>query len=520
MEKNGTPVDAVQRWKKRTCDAAIWCSRLFFLASAGLFSICCIRLMCRFFFPNIWKTVLLKLTTLLPPIVAQSSLLNRFISFLSVQLETRYNGFLNWCVAYMHKEATSAIFVAVGLVNYSYSYIVASREKNLYGIRLYEVMHALFPWYGVAYGLHGAWVIVGLYCSASEAPLMAATCMVGIFFIFISTNVVMYLFNSDNRRKQMMVEYYLCRFGESTSLYLNLRRKQRSISWSGAMAYMFHAADYLRQYYLATQKVPEAVAQSMWKRLLYKPSKYGLPVAFLEKEQVKKENPQRLPEAAESPCAQLGDLYETSKQITQLCRVWQRMLTGLSPDKQADLIRQVLWSVARSCPYDVDPNTSWRYDSAQNDRDRIFFALPLCALVSCLLDQERPAHTVKQYWKGWERCVSCVFLASTAHLGELEDNEDTQKYRFLVQQIFVLVASTLIAECSVLKNSDLIDGNKLWRQIRGLSQKLCVPLSQTKEYFLWGRCITLSSSDDLFSAPQGLDVQQTYDFLCIILGFM
>lgn len=67
----------------------------------------------RFFFPNIWQTVLLKFTTLLPPIVAQDSLLNRFISFLSVQLETRYNGFLNWCVAYMHKEATSAIFVAL-----------------------------------------------------------------------------------------------------------------------------------------------------------------------------------------------------------------------------------------------------------------------------------------------------------------------------------------------------------------------------------------------------------------------
>lgn len=501
-----------QRWKEKSCGAAIWCSRLCFLVSAGLFFICCIRLIDRFFLANNFGKVFSQFSSSASPTATQDG-----CSWLSTHIAPLYNRFLAWCETYMQESATSAIFLAVGLVNYSYSYIAASREKSLYGIRLYEVMHNLFPWHGVAYGLHGAWVIAGLYCSASGAPLMATVCMVGVFFIFISTGVMMYLFNSGNHRKQMMVEYYLCRFGESTAFWS--RRKQRATHWTSAMAYMFLSADYLRQYYLATQKVPELVAQTMWKRFVYRSTKAGLPMALLREELTEEKVTQRASEGTATSRTQLGDLYATARQIIQFRRAWQRMLAGLPPDKQADFIRQVLQATAKSSPCEADPDKFCR-NSCQGNLSSSFFELLMSALISFLLDQERPAQTVRQYWNGWEHCVGCIFQVSATHLGETEDNDDTREYCSLVQQMFILAMAVLMLECSVLEKSTLTGGNNLWRQIQGLSTKLNVPLCRASKYFLLGRCITLSSSDDFFSAPQGLAAEQTYDFLSRILASM
>ena len=212
---------------------------------------------------------------------------------------------------------------------------------------------------------------------------------------------------------------------------------------------------------------------------------------------------------------QLGDLYKTAEQIVQMRSVWQRMLTGLSLDKQANLIQQVLRAVAQSLPDNPE------LDSFQNeplDDHYLFFGLPLCGLISCLLDQERPSGTAEMYWEGWHQCVSRVYLISATHLGELGNNKETEKYRFLVKLMFVLMAATLMAECATLDDSELKLGNELWLQVNSLSQMLNVNLFRTAFYFPWGRCITLSSTDDWFGAPQGLDVQQTYDLLCMILN--
>lgn len=526
----------IPKWKAMI---AIFLSRLFFTLSVGLFLICLIRLIYRFLFPLSQFQFFVPLKSILLTVECFANSFADNHPFIA----KGHTVISFWCVTFMKKEATSIIFVAFGLVSYSYAYIAASRERTLYGIRLHEVMYALFPWYGIAYGFHGAWVIMGLYCSNSGAPVMATACMLGVLFIFVSTAIVTYLFNSDNHRKQIMVEYYFYRFGESTSY--RLKKKQRSSGWTGAMSYMICAADYLRCYYISTQEVPKIVAQRMWNRFCYSLTEQNLPFMSLREEK-KKGAIQRMwnrfrysltrgnlpfkflwkkkdmvqnnePETTDSANVQLSHLYAMSKQITQARSIWQHMLKKFSPDKQADFIRKIFKVIAPSLPDGVKPVLSQEKLELQQDKERLSFALPLCGLISYLLDQERPSHSAETYWDGWQQCVTQVYLISSAHLGELEDNAGTYKYRFLTQLLFMIMGATMMAECSALDDSDLKLGNEVWIQITSLARIMHTPLTQFKEFLSWGHSITLSSIDDWFSAPQGLDVQQTYNMLHMIL---
>lgn len=66
-----------------------------------------------------------------------------------------------------------------------------------------------------------------------------------------------------------MVEYYLCHFKKPSERKSKGKTALSENALDDALADMCAASDYVREYYLATQTLPQAVARHVWTRLWF-----------------------------------------------------------------------------------------------------------------------------------------------------------------------------------------------------------------------------------------------------------
>lgn len=187
-----------------------------------------------------------------------------------------------------------------------------------------DVMRSLFPWHSAAYGLYALWIIMGLYCSNMLYPVAAAVCLLGVLCAFFSTGIVAYLFVANYHRKQDMVEYYLCHFKKPSERKSKGKTAPSENALDDALADMCAASDYVREYYLATQTVPQEVARHVWTRLCFDLTEAGLPTA-------RPFRPNGGPYRQSLETArntQLKDVYQTARLISRISAVWRHTLRG------------------------------------------------------------------------------------------------------------------------------------------------------------------------------------------------
>lgn len=483
-------------------------SKLFFICSALFFVICLSRLLCRLFHLCPFSSLAIP-PFLVPPLS---------------RLAVRYSAVTQWCCIYAPQPATSAIFMAMGFINFTYSHILAARDKYLYGIRLSDVMQSLFPWHSAAYGLYALWIITGLYCSSMLYPVAAAVCLLGVLCAFFSTGIVAYLFVANYHRKQDMVEYYLCHFKKPSERKSKGKTALSENALDDALADMCAASDYVREYYLATQTVPQAVARHVWTRLWFDLTEAGLPTA----------RPFRpnggpywqSPETARN--TQLKDVYQTARLISRISAVWRHTLRGLPLDEQATLVSRIFYTVLPDLPDLSDPPDGqgmWFGDEscrAPLSSGQLRFGLPLCGLLAYL--KEQAGHTAGKSgdWNGWRQCYDQVYLIICSYPGEKSDGMQTQKYDFIVQLLFLLLeASVTVEACIHTSGRQQKDMEEAWPWLSKLAETLQVSLSWVPRFLPWGQSIFFSSANDWYRSFDGfIEIYSAYQWIWkIFSGF-
>lgn len=494
-----------------------WTSRCFFIVSALLFSVCILRLLSRFF-----------------PFLPFAGM---FSDKQGIQSCEFYRYISDWCALYALKPATSAVFAALGVVNFSYSHVVTARDKSLYGIHLSDVMRAQFPWHGKAYILYTFWVILGLYCSEMSYPVMAAACLAGALCTFFSTGIVAYLFVSNHHLEQDMVEYYLTHFKLSKKI---IRSPSSSDAlWESAFAYMGNASTYIRAYYQATQSIPKKVAQTMWTKLRFGLSARGLPTmdiawpwpesfwswlsGVMSGPDGNSASTECGPSSSEDTVhIQLADVQQTAHLIIQMESIWQRLLRDLPPDRQSDLIRKLFLTITEELPVPTDQQLSPFSDrppGANVPESYRQFGLPLCGLISFLRKQTTQKKAGQPSLEDWSTCIGQVYLASGLCPGERMGLEKPQACNSLFQMLFLLVEATVIGEAAAATLEDIEAADKFWRELFGLEKTLNASRFWIPQFLTWGRSITLSYASEWYGvAGTSLEHYSTCHWICDILS--
>lgn len=494
-----------------------WTSRCLFIVSILLFLLCILRLLSRFF-----------------PFLPLAGI---FSDEQGIKSYKSYRYISDWCALYALKSATSAVFAALGIVNFSYSHVVTARDKSLYGIHLSDVMRAQFPWHGKAYILYSFWIILGLYCSEMSYPVMAATCLAGALCTFFSTGIVAYLFVSNHRLEQDMVEHYLTHFKLSKKI---IRSPSSSDAlWESAFAYMGNASTYIRGYYQATQAIPKKVAQTMWTKLRFGLSACELPTVDIAWSRPERfwswlsdvmSGPDSNPAGAEcGPSSsedtvhiQLADVQQTAHLIIQMESIWQRLLRDLPPDKQADLIRKLFLSIAEGLSILTDQQSSPFSGSppdANIPEPYRQFGLPLCGLISFLRKQTTQKKADQPSLEDWSTCIGQVYLASGLCPGERMGLEKPQACDSLFQMLFLLVEAAVIGEAAAATLENIEAADKFWRELFGLEETLNASRFWVPQFLTWGRSITLSYASEWYGvAGTSLEHYNTCHWIWDILS--
>lgn len=483
-------------------------SKGFFILSTLLFLLCLVRLLCRLFHFCPFSGLPI------PPFPEPLS--GEIIPWLS----SHYASMAQWCCLYAPQSATSAIFMAMGFINFTYSHIVTARDKYLYGIRLSDVMQSLFPWHSAAYGLYALWIIMGLYCSNMLYPVAAAACLFGVLCAFFSTGIVAYLFVANYHRKQDMVEYYLCHFKKPSERKGAGEDALPETVLDDALADMCIASDYVREYYLAARTVPRTVVRHVWTRLWFDLTETGLPTAHLIRPNGGPHK--QLPENAKN--TQLKDVYQTARLITRMSAVWQHTLRGLPLDEQADLVSRILHAVLPDLPNlsaPPDGQGTWfssKYHQTPLSGEQLRFGLPLCGLLACLKEQAGHAPGRSGDWNGWQQCYDQVYLISCSYPGEKSDGTQTQKYDFTVQLLFLLLEASVTVEACAHAPGQLQNMAEAWPELSKLARVLHVSLSWLPRFLPWGQSIFFSSANDWYrSFDNFMEIYTTYQWIWNIL---
>lgn len=421
-----------------------------------------------------------------------------------------YQAVSDWCFYYAKSEAISEIFVAMGIINFSFSYVITARDKQFYGVPLNSVIQEQFPKHGQTFLFYTCLTLVGLYASGMDYSIVALICLVGAFLAFGSTCIVAFLFTFSHQGKQDMVEYYLS--SSSRPIIGYSPKSKQDTCFSRTLA----AADYIHTYYKTNGTIPLMVTRCLWNRLS----------ACSRLISVSSTNPTITGEKQDSQVSP-EEVAVCTQMITHVSGVWHHILQGLPQEQQEELICQVLQGSLMNGTDFRKQYEDFFQDSQPAIRVSWPYLLPLCGLVSYLRSRDTILLSPsKQYWKRCLQCLRMVYRIYLLHPGtiisfESPQTSDTTKQSSdaVLQVLFLLLETTLLIETSSLSMETFKGDLEFWKQLAELEQVFQSPFRDCARFSEVGLCIVNSYKVDWFRSHHGmLEAYLTYQRLFGLLN--
>ena len=499
-----------KRWPKRI----ILLNQVLFLLTCSLFILGAFRLTLHLFFPSapVRPQLLLASIFIIPFLVICCSTCSLdakvfciAVAFFIIPVLATYGpclalygNFSAWCLKYAHSEALSSIFTSMGVINFSFSYVISAREKRFYGVPLGNVIQEQFPTHGYVFVIYTCLTLMGLYSSNMYYAVVAVICLCGAFLAFVSTCIMAVLFTFSHRLKQDMVEYYL--YGTPYKLLFSGKNSHTGPPSNRMLA----AADYVKAYYQENGTVPGVVTGSLWRQI----SCYEIQTSPVGSPAVAERDPP-VPHTIE-----VGDVSVYVQLVTYAASSWRHMLQGLPPEQQSELVCLVLQAsldkedkLVNECKQFLD-----KHGIRQNLAISSDHALPLCGLVSYLRSECTMAlDSSDKYWKDCLECLRIFYRVYLLYPGIALRTGSNQAIAVIPQFMFLLLETTMLVEMSALEQG-YFDGDKdFWDQLLELEHVLRVTYRDCSWFSEWGLCIVCSYKIDWFRSHQGmLEAYLTY----------
>lgn len=414
-----------------------------------------------------------------------------------------YQSVCEWCTLYTKSTVLAQIFLSMGLINFSFSYVVSTRDKQFYGVPLGSVIQEQFPEHGYMFVFYACLILVGLYSCGMDFHIIALVCLCGAILALLYTCLMAVLYTFSHQFKQEMVEYYLY---SPTHEHQSDRQKAKS---GTNLNRILVASDYINAYYKANGSVPRTVTSNLWKRLLN--YKKELSAVFVP-DDIGKINNQR-----ERDCSDLIDEALYTRLITYTAAAWQHMLHELSNEQQSELICMVLQvslhgedTLLKSCE-------AFLCAPGQQTMETIPMraALPLCGLVSYLRGRETASiGGIKQYWDGCQKCLQTAFQIDLFYSRTAVQFGYDQVTDTIPRILFLILETTLLIELSSLTKKYFSENEDFWDQLEEVERSFQVKAKNCSWFSDWGIGIVSSYKIDWFRYHHGmLSAHLTYQRL-------
>lgn len=403
-----------------------------------------------------------------------------------------YRSICGWCNLYAKSTVLTQIFLSMGLINFSFSYVISTRDKQFCEVPLGPVIQEQFPEHGQMFVFYACLILIGLYSCGMNFHIIALVCLCGAVLALLYTCLMAVLFTFSHRSKQKMVEYYLYCPAPAH------RVKDRNAASGTAFNRILTASDYINACYKANGIIPQSVARNLWDRLSdcrQQPDTGGSPDSAGE-------------DAANEEPDTAGAIDEITytQLVTCAATAWQHILRGLPDEQQSELISLVLQASLRKkdallkscgaflCALEGDAVPEFcRYD-----------ALPLCGLVSHLRGRETlSAGDMNRYWDGCRKCLQIIFQIDLFYPRTAEQL-GYEAEGIIPRILFLILENTLLIELSSLPRKDFKADQDFFGQLSEMERSFRFETKNCLGFSEWGFRIVCSYRIDWFRSHQGM----------------
>lgn len=403
---------------------------------------------------------------------------------------TAYRALSDWCYSYAKSENLKNIFMAMGIINFSFGYVISVRDKHFLGVPLGNVIQEQFPTHGYTFVLYTCLTLIGLYSCGMDFNIVALVCLLGALLAFVSTSIMAVLFTFSHQLKQYMVEYYLC--CSPYVLLVGRRTVEQDIKLNRTLA----AADYIKTYYQTNGTVPQ-VAFNLWYRI-YEDLKDAPVVDTV---------------GSRGSRTHTGDNFLYTQSIAYAAAAWRHMLGGLSPEQQGELVCFVLRASLSREDTLLEQCRQFLHGGSAPEMSRRS-SVPLCGFVAYLRSTDTLSlPSEDQYWSSCRRSLNAVYRIYLLYPG-VTPKDSPAHTDAIPRFLFLLLETVLLIEMSALERDSFKNGTDFWRQLTELENVLQVTFMDCSWFSEWGLDIVCSYKVDWFRSHQGmLEAYLTYQRL-------
>ena len=400
-----------------------------------------------------------------------------------------YRSICGWCGLYAKSNILAQIFLSMGLINFSFSYVISTRDKQFCEVPLGPVLQEQFPEHGQMFVFYTCLILIGLYSCGMEFHIVALVCLCGAILALLYTCLMAVLFTFSFQSKQSMVEYYL---------YCPAPPHQAhgpNAAPGTAFNRILNASDYINAYYKTNGTVPQMVVCHLWDRLFDC-------------------NKRQEPDSSQRSAGKSGthedpvmNEFAYTQLVTYAAAAWQHMLRGLSDEQQSELVSIVLQTSLRKKDALLKSCEAFlcaQEGEAMEDIPQMD-ALPMCGLVSHLRGRETLSiGDMKRYWDGCRKCLQIMFQIDLFYPRAAEQLGYEEVTNTFPRILFLILESTLLIELSSLSGKDFEADEDFFGQLWEMENSFRFETKNCLRFSDWGFGIVCSYKIDWFRSHQGM----------------
>lgn len=401
-----------------------------------------------------------------------------------------YQGVCNVCNVYTKSDVLNPIFLSMGFINFSLSYVISARDKRFYKVSLADVLQEQFPEHGRVFVCYACLILIGLYSCGMNYHIVAFACLCGAILSLAYTGFMALLFTFGQTSKKKMVEYYLV---ESR---LFSPSKDWQVEEATALSRLLAVSDYINSSYKTTGSISQTVANGLWKRL-----------SDLQDQLSFSDIPKNREEADDWPVETVGDIVIYTRLTACSASAWRHILWELTPDQQVELICLVLRTSLFSNSAFLKNCEDLLSGGQEASEAPLRTALPLCGLVSYLRGRDIVSlMNPKEYWATCGTCLQTVYQIQLTYSHTAARSGFTKESELIPKMIFLILESTLLTEILALEQAEFEHDESagFWRHLDSTEHSFHLTFRNCARFSQWGLGIVCSYKADWFRSHRGM----------------
>ena len=421
------------------------------------------------------------------------------------------------CLYQLRIDAITSVFAILGLVNFSFPYIVSMRNTKLYGICLSHVMYSRYPWHGFAYIVYTFLVVFGLYCGKMSQLLNAIICFIGVLFSYISTGIVAIIFVFRQQKAVKEIEGFLALPfpAEKAVIRKTLKgktasREKKERGKKERTERLLQIGDYMHAYFAATHTIPVGVLKGLLNTL------GNMPFTIKNLDQTPSFFLYSFSSENKSKDINAGQTIETAIYVRMVC---EKFFDGYDSFAQAAFLRKFLFAMVEvlSQSEEEQPRAEKKLSGSEDDILKNFqdrnkdkngqnpsekncrviesTVIMLCGIAAYFKTKLEKKIETEAWLLSWDRLFDKILSASVYSTADDPTGEKGPCFRRLLRILTLFIEASVLAEAVSIK----FPNTKYRKEFMGITIKILerfdIDLNDIINIFPLGQVIVLASEN-------------------------